>query len=331
MGYNSTHMSAINKEQSERAHLSTRREALRYIFSTLTVVPFVPSLVLPSTRPSLKPSSDNGKKLPEDIVPKEELAGRGMTIWNLEDVKLHLRRRAIVEESLAGLDIVLVDGAAVKSYYLTEEQQAAMPAVVSLLEPQEQASRTARSNYYLNNRDLKRKEYEERLARLEQNISQRRWDAHVATVERQALRERFRPFLYEPTLEDLNRGGSQTMIIESEGRRRALIAMRDPDAVTFFSGTVSIREADDRISRALAESQSFPSADYFRNSFERKNIVAMAPGLALRRLLAELSQPTNPENIVVSRLAAAEQAYIQNQDDSLYYFAFETPLFVVTT
>lgn len=319
-----------------------RRTALRQLTGAVTAL----ALPTPQSQGSefcssgTFSSSESATSLPRDILTREELTERGITVWNLEDVKLHLRRRAIEEEplfqqplrdSLVGFDIVLIDGAAVKSYYLTEEQKAAIPDVVSLLEPQEQASRTARLNYYLNNQGPKQKEYKQRLATLEQHISERRWDAHVATVERQALRERFRPFLYEPTLEDLNRGGSQTIIIESEGRRRALIAMRDPDAVTFFSGTVSIREADDQISRALKEDQSYPDSRYYRDSLERRKITAMPPGLALRRMIAEISNPADPEGRVISQLTAAERAYIRNQDDSLYYYAFETPLFMVTT
>lgn len=268
----------------------------------------------------------NTTELQTDIVSVQELAKKYHTnIWNLPDIKLHIRQKALQEEALFRdlksreinkLDIVLVNGPYMNSSFLTPEQKAGLPDLVADMQQAEQLERSKREKWFQEKTPEMKKSYEEQSKNLQERLERNPGDKEMIDGAKSFLLASLRPFFEGPSEEDLTQNyvigfyypvlKFQEDLTTGESRVYILLAVRENKNKSFGTPTGP---------NPLKLNQSYPKIE------EPNQTIGYTLRHEGKHRVAD--HPKTDEE-ALKGLKKAYDAY-QNGDDSFYYFVFETP------
>lgn len=301
-------------------------------------------------------------ELPADVVSPEELAEKYHTrVWNLPDIKLHLRQKALENESvfqdiLAGnvesLDVVLLDGPYLNTRFMSEEQKAGLPELVYELHNYEVIERLKREKYFKEESPRKREFYNHLLEDLNRRLTNREINQQEFDIKKELLNEGMRSFLEGPTEEDLNKTDGIGLYVstldlkvkegkdsndwkkydfndyKTERRVYILLALRE-NKKEEQSGYLRVVMDGGGPSggHAPKTSQSFPDPSKYHivPEHEAYPVGGQSAGFVIRHEFAH-HKANHPKTdwVALEGIQKAYEAY-KNGDDNLYYFVIETP------
>lgn len=290
-------------------------------------------------------------ELPADVVSPEELAEKYHTkIWNLPDIKLHLRQKALENESVfqdiltgnvESLDVVLLDGPYIHTRFMNEEQRANLPELVDELQLFERRERFKREKYFEAQKPKMQEVFNQRLGELEKKIRSGELKQEEFELQKDILKEGMRPFLEGPTEDDLNATNAIGIYVRALRFKEAtnpqddkvvqkiyiLLALKEVKMEELKSGNVKVYMKKNLGGFTLNPDQSFPdpSKYHINPKDDIYPVGGQSSGFALRHEFAHHNYGhPQADWVPLEGIKKAYQAY-RDGDDSLYYFVFETP------
>ncbi|MBI4058933.1 hypothetical protein HY404_01695 [Candidatus Microgenomates bacterium] len=335
---------------------------------TLNYPPVVTPVIRSEIPPVATPTPEK-PPLPPDIIPENELAQKYNTrVWNTPDIKLHIRREAVNNEpqlqDLAagkfggGLDIVLLDGPFIHSSFLSPEQRANLPGLVTILEPKEKMVEEERRNNFEKNKPDVIRAIQTETEALENKLKNGKIDQDYFNVQKELLKEQFKPYLEGPTTYDLigNRYAGMYLVnmeykqdplasllkVETAQQKPVLkvyillaVGKSVINEKTIQSGQVRASVSSGFGVSQLRVEQSYPNPGKYIISTglegDQYPVGAQSQGFTLRHEFAHrVADHPQTDWVALEKIKQAYDAY-QKGDDSGYYFVFETPEGNVTT
>lgn len=294
---------------------------------------------------------------PNDIIPRQELSSVYNThIYDLPHlsnyVTLNVRRIATQRENFLPepgsnkrLNIHLLDAPYIDRDVLTPEQAKNNPQMYHLLEKLRETLLREAPKMYADQKNEAMEQYEADYQNLLQEYGGDINDDWFM-VKEMALKYIYRPFLEEPTMEDIMQGaGGLTVYLDDDPQkiengygsapedypyRHILLPVRNPDIV-FRHGNAEIHYnyLEGITNHNPTPEDSYPSPEMFEVDLTNK-VYPIISGHTIGTVLGHewghtrnIRHPFN-EYLLMEELAEAHQAYLKG-DDTLYPFVFETP------
>lgn len=301
----------------------------------------VPTAAKPETKAPPK-NIEVRRDLPKDIVPSEELAEKyHVKVWNQPDLKLHIRRSALVKEPYftenhyeqSSLAIVLFDGL-ISADNMTEEQKKGLPELAKNLNE-------VAENY----RNQQMREFNDPEKRKEMATKYNEDKAYFLALhgenseELKKLENRYYPYLNSPRPSDFKpffypASGVFTGSGPTTSTFNGVVTKVEPGKYYILLATPSSKSRSENSSQFLQKQQSFVSPDYFTVNPRNKDYPVepadpreSSPlGFNLRHELAHAAKKPHPytDLSVLENLRQAHENYLKG-DDSGYSYVFETP------